>query len=57
MLVQLISYYTIDRGSKQTLWEYLAWTVIIFQNAAVLEVIKKLNLKLKKKNSCARAGT
>jgi len=39
MLYQLIAYYTIDRGTKQTLWEYIGWTVIIFQNAAVLEVL------------------
>lgn len=38
MLYQLIAYYTIHKGTKQTLWEYLSWTVIIFQNAAVLEV-------------------
>lgn len=38
MLYQLIAYYTIDRGVEKTLWEYLACTVIIFQNAAVLEV-------------------
>jgi very-long-chain (3R)-3-hydroxyacyl-CoA dehydratase len=38
MLYQLIAYYTIHSGTKQTLWEYIGWTVIIFQNAAVLEV-------------------
>lgn len=38
MLFQLIAYYTIHRDTKQTLWEYIGWTVIIFQNAAVLEV-------------------
>lgn len=38
MLYQLIAYYTIHRDTKQTLWEYISWTVIIFQNAAVLEV-------------------
>lgn len=38
MLIQLISYYTIDRGTSTTLWDYLSLTVIIFQNAAVLEV-------------------
>lgn len=38
MLYQLIAYYTIHKGTKQTLWEYIAWTVIIFQNAALLEV-------------------
>lgn len=38
MLYQLIAYYTIHAGTKQTLWEYISWTVIIFQNAAALEV-------------------
>lgn len=38
MLYQLIAYYTIHRGTQQTLWEYISWTVIIFQNAAALEV-------------------
>lgn len=42
MLYQLIAYYTIHRGTKQTLWEYISWTVIIFQNAAVLEVSELL---------------
>lgn len=39
MLYQLVAFYTIDSGAAPSLWEYLAWTVIIFQNAAVLEVI------------------
>lgn len=39
MLYQLIAYYTIHAGTKQTLWEYISWTVIVFQNAAALEVI------------------
>ncbi|CAO1402544.1 unnamed protein product [Diamesa hyperborea] len=39
MLFQLISYYTIDRGTSTTLWDYLSLTVIIFQNAAVLEIV------------------
>ncbi|KAL7035823.1 hypothetical protein ACKWTF_008575 [Chironomus riparius] len=41
MLFQLISYYTIDKAvqSKMTLWEYISWTVIVFQNAAVLEIL------------------
>ncbi|CRK98938.1 CLUMA_CG011943, isoform A [Clunio marinus] len=38
MLYQLIAYYTIHRGTTQTLWEFICWTVIIFQNAAVLEI-------------------
>lgn len=47
MLFQLISYYTIDKAvqSKMTLWEYISWTVVVFQNAAVLEVnLTKNNL-------------
>lgn len=52
MLYQLIAYYTIHRGTQQTLWEFISWTVIIFQNAAVLEVnIKKINfLEISTKN-------
>lgn len=42
MLFQLISFYTIDRNSGKTLWEYISWTVIIFQNAAVLEVFETI---------------
>lgn len=38
MLYQLIAYYTIDKGIEKSLWDYLSLTVIIFQNAAVLEV-------------------
>lgn len=38
MLYQLVGYYTFDKGSGKTLWEYLGTTVQIFQNAAVLEV-------------------
>lgn len=37
MLYQLIAFYTIDKGEK-SLWDYISLTVIIFQNAAVLEV-------------------
>lgn len=45
MLYQLIAYYTIDRRSDKTLWDYLACTVILFQNAAVLEVGRKTNIR------------
>lgn len=38
MLYQLIAYYTIDKNNGKTLWDYLGYTVIIFQNAALLEV-------------------
>lgn len=41
MLYQLIAYYTIDKGVEKSLWDYLSLTVIIFQNAAVLEVNDK----------------
>lgn len=40
MLYQLVAYYTIHRGVDQSLWDYIGLTVIIFQNAAVLEVRK-----------------
>lgn len=39
MLYQLVGYYTFDKGSGKTLWEYLGTTVQIFQNAAVLEIL------------------
>uniref|UniRef100_A0A1L8DY34 Very-long-chain (3R)-3-hydroxyacyl-CoA dehydratase n=1 Tax=Nyssomyia neivai TaxID=330878 RepID=A0A1L8DY34_9DIPT len=39
MLYQLFAYYTFDGHSGQTLWEYISLTVIIFQNAAVLEIV------------------
>uniref|UniRef100_A0A182NFW0 Very-long-chain (3R)-3-hydroxyacyl-CoA dehydratase n=1 Tax=Anopheles dirus TaxID=7168 RepID=A0A182NFW0_9DIPT len=39
MLYQLIAYYTIDKGTDRTLWEYLGGTVILFQNAALLEIV------------------
>lgn len=55
MLYQLIAYYTIHKGTKQTLWEYLSWTVIIFQNAAVLEV-NDLNIKKRLKRKYARSN-
>lgn len=39
LLHQLIAYYTVERATTtQTLWEYLGLTVLIFQNAALLEV-------------------
>lgn len=38
LLYQLIAYYTFDRASDKTLWEYLGCTLLIFQNAALLEV-------------------
>lgn len=37
LLFQLINHYV--SGSKTPLYETLKWTVIIFQNAAVLEVV------------------
>lgn len=40
MLYQLIAYYLTDVAKGQSLWDYIGWTVIIFQNAAVLEVNK-----------------
>lgn len=39
MLYQLIAYYTIDKGTDKTLWDYLGFTVILFQNAALLEIV------------------
>lgn len=38
MLYQLINYYTSDLRTTVGLWEYIGTTVVIFQNAAVLEV-------------------
>ncbi|XP_063696219.1 very-long-chain (3R)-3-hydroxyacyl-CoA dehydratase 2 [Culicoides brevitarsis] len=38
MLYQLFAFYTIDKQEKLSLWEYLKWTVMIFQNLAVLEI-------------------
>lgn len=38
MLYQLLAYYTFDKQEKASLWEYIKWTVVIFQNLAVLEV-------------------
>lgn len=38
MFYQLLAYYTFDKGNGQTLWDYLGTTVMIFQNAAALEV-------------------
>jgi hypothetical protein len=45
MLFQLIAYYTIHRGTQETLWEFISWTVIIFQNAAILEVSDRVAKK------------
>ncbi|XP_058452985.1 very-long-chain (3R)-3-hydroxyacyl-CoA dehydratase 2 [Malaya genurostris] len=39
MLYQLVAYYTFDNGNGKPLWDYLGTTVIIFQNAAVLEIV------------------
>ncbi|XP_310375.5 very-long-chain (3R)-3-hydroxyacyl-CoA dehydratase hpo-8 [Anopheles gambiae] len=39
MLYQLIAYYTIDKGTEKTLWDYLGFTVVLFQNAALLEIV------------------
>lgn len=47
MLYQLIAYYTIDKGIDKSLWDYLSATVIIFQNAALLEVSSTISLLLK----------
>ncbi|CAD7092906.1 unnamed protein product [Hermetia illucens] len=38
MLYQLIAYYTTNAAAGKTLWDYIGWTVIIFQNAAFLEI-------------------
>jgi very-long-chain (3R)-3-hydroxyacyl-CoA dehydratase len=39
MLFQLIAFYTFDKQDpKVSLWDYIKWTVIIFQNAALLEI-------------------
>lgn len=39
ILFLLISYYTIDKTTNATLWEYLGVPLLIFQNGAVLEII------------------
>ncbi|KFB35502.1 hypothetical protein ZHAS_00002294 [Anopheles sinensis] len=39
MLYQLLAYYTVDKGTDKTLWDYLGFTVILFQNAALLEIV------------------
>lgn len=44
LLFQLFNYYLTDLRTTKTLWDYVGNTVIIFQNAAVLEVCA-LNLK------------
>lgn len=38
MLYQLIYYYISDLRKTTPLWEYIGTTVVIFQNAAILEV-------------------
>lgn len=44
MLYQLIAFYTIDKQPDSvTLWDYIKWTVIIFQNMAVFEVSLSFN--------------
>lgn len=40
MLYQLINYYLTDLRKTVGLWEYIGTTVVIFQNAAILEVRK-----------------
>ncbi|KAF4527504.1 hypothetical protein B566_EDAN016201 [Ephemera danica] len=41
LLYQMILYYT-NPSPEQSLWETVKWTVIVFQNAAILEVIHAL---------------
>lgn len=38
MLYQLVNYYSSDLRKTTLLWDYIGTTVVIFQNAAVLEV-------------------
>lgn len=38
MLLQTLSHF-LNRGTLETFWHEIKWTVIIFQNAAVLEVL------------------
>lgn len=38
ILFLLISYYTLNKSTNLTLWEYLGVPLLIFQNGAVLEV-------------------
>lgn len=40
MLYQLLNYYLTDLRKTTELWNYIGTTVVIFQNAAVLEVRK-----------------
>lgn len=40
MLYQLVNYYLSDLKRTNSLWEYIGTTVVIFQNAALLEVIE-----------------
>ena len=39
MFYQLIAFYTINTDKEISLWDYIGTTVIIFQNAAVLEIL------------------
>ncbi|XP_031625905.1 very-long-chain (3R)-3-hydroxyacyl-CoA dehydratase hpo-8 [Contarinia nasturtii] len=39
MLYQLFNYYLTDLRKTTTLWEYIGTTVVIFQNAAILEIV------------------
>lgn len=41
LLYQLVSYYLLGGGAGQTLWQYLGLTLLIFQNAALLEVMTR----------------
>ncbi|KAJ0181172.1 hypothetical protein K1T71_003257 [Dendrolimus kikuchii] len=38
MLIQTLSHF-LNRGTLDTFWDEIKWTVVIFQNAAVLEVL------------------
>lgn len=46
MLYQLVHYYASDLRKTSSLWEYIGTTVVIFQNAALLEVNKYLMTKM-----------
>ncbi|XP_055305571.1 very-long-chain (3R)-3-hydroxyacyl-CoA dehydratase hpo-8 [Sitodiplosis mosellana] len=39
MLYQLLNYYLTDLRKTTALWDYIGATVVIFQNAAVLEIV------------------
>lgn len=45
MLYQLIHYYTSDLRKTSSLWEYIGTTVVIFQNAALLEASTIIEVK------------